>query len=126
MAKDPLSMDESADKTEAAARLRETRRDAQAVRDDLNTAAASADDVLAALRSDLARLSETVASLVAAQAGHAREAVSGAASDIYEYADEHVRGVTEDLSEKIERNPFTAVAIAFGAGMLFSMLNRSR
>ena len=66
---------------------------------------------LAALRQDVARLSETVSELVHHQVADAQE---------------NVRAVRGEIEASIERNPMTAVPIAFGIGMLIGRMNRSR
>jgi ElaB/YqjD/DUF883 family membrane-anchored ribosome-binding protein len=66
---------------------------------------------LAALRQDVARLGETVSELVHHQVADAQE---------------NVRAVRGEIEASIERNPMTAVPIAFGIGMLIGRMNRSR
>jgi ElaB/YqjD/DUF883 family membrane-anchored ribosome-binding protein len=66
---------------------------------------------LAALRQDVGRLAETVSELVQHQMADAQE---------------NVRAVRGEIEASIERNPMTAVLIAFGIGMLIGRMNRSR
>lgn len=88
---------------------------------------------LTQLREDLARLSETVTSLLTSQAGSARESVRAAATDYYDQGRDALRQVedqareyTDELSRTIERNPITAVMTALGVGFVLGLLNRGR
>jgi ElaB/YqjD/DUF883 family membrane-anchored ribosome-binding protein len=76
--------------------------------------ASAAEDLtadLAALRQEVARLAATVSDLVQHQMADAQE---------------NVRAARGQIEASIERNPMTAVLIAFGIGMLISRMNRSR
>jgi ElaB/YqjD/DUF883 family membrane-anchored ribosome-binding protein len=86
---------------------------------------------LAALRADIARLSDTIAGLVRVQAdqagatmrgvvGDARDQLSRAAAD----AQDSARNAAVDLERRIEKNPLTAVLIAAGIGMALGMMSR--
>ena len=66
---------------------------------------------LAALRQEVARLAETVSGLVQHQMADAQE---------------NVRAARSQIEASIERNPMTAVLIAFGIGVLIGRTNRSR
>jgi ElaB/YqjD/DUF883 family membrane-anchored ribosome-binding protein len=80
---------------------------------------------LAALRADIASLSETIAGLMrgrADAAGDARDQLSQAASHVQESA----FGAAADLERRIERDPLTAVLIAAGIGMAIGMMTKSR
>lgn len=88
---------------------------------------------VAALRADIKRLSDTMATLIRGQAdvagaavkgavGDARNQISQAASDVQDSA----FGAAADLERRIEKNPLTAVLIAAGIGMALGMMTRSR
>jgi ElaB/YqjD/DUF883 family membrane-anchored ribosome-binding protein len=88
---------------------------------------------LAALRADIARLSDTMAGLVRAQAGSASAAMKGAVGDARDQlsqaaaeAQDRALGAAADLERRIERNPLTAVLIAAGIGMALGMMSKSR
>ena len=93
----------------------QAREQAQDIGEDLKRARDSAQGDLEELRRDLAKLSETVTSLVSSQAAYARETLS-----------ERARSVSDDIGHTIEQNPFTAVAIALGLGFLCGLTHRSR
>jgi ElaB/YqjD/DUF883 family membrane-anchored ribosome-binding protein len=65
---------------------------------------------LAALRQDVARLAETVSDLVRHQMADAQE---------------NARAAKGQIEASIERNPITAVLIAFCIGMLAGRMNQS-
>src|SRR5262249_50067528 len=88
---------------------------------------------LAALRADLARLTDTVAAILRTQAdttgatvrgavGDARDQLSQAASN----AQDTAFGAAADLERRIERNPLAAVLIAAGIGIVLGMMSKSR
>jgi ElaB/YqjD/DUF883 family membrane-anchored ribosome-binding protein len=97
---------------------------------------------LTALRSDVSKLSETLAHLVAAQAcgasGRVMDAVEGAqqtlagtADALYQSGREaladtsgRLREAGSDFEGTIERNPLTAVLIAASLGLIFGMMGR--
>ena len=86
-----------------------------------------------ALRQDVARLAETMSELVRDQtqaaAGRVSEAVGDARHKIASTAADaqnRVRAASGEIEASIERNPLTAVLVAFGIGMLFGMMSRSR
>jgi ElaB/YqjD/DUF883 family membrane-anchored ribosome-binding protein len=88
---------------------------------------------LAALRADIARLSDTVAAMVRVQADAAGAAVRGAVGDARDQlsqaasnAQDSAFGTAADLERRIERNPLTAVLIAAGIGMALGMMSKSR
>jgi ElaB/YqjD/DUF883 family membrane-anchored ribosome-binding protein len=88
---------------------------------------------LDALRSDIARLSDTMAGLMKAQANSAGAAVRGAVGDAREQlaqaanqAQDSALGAAADLERRIERNPLTAVLIAAGIGLALGMMSKSR
>ena len=88
---------------------------------------------LAALRADIASLSETIAGLMRGHADAAGAAVKGAAGDARDQlsqAASHVQesafGAAADLERRIERDPLTAVLIAAGIGMAIGMMTKSR
>ena len=63
---------------------------------------------LAALRQDVAHLTETLGKLVQHQ------------------TTDRVHAATGEIEASIRRNPLTAVSVAFGIGIAVGMLNRSR
>lgn len=86
---------------------------------------------LAALRQDVARLTETMSELVqdrtrafgsraAAAVGDARDRIASTAAD----AQSRARAVGGDIEAGVERHPLAAVLIAFGVGVAFGMLSR--
>ncbi len=86
-----------------------------------------------ALRQDVARLAETMSELVRDQtqaaAGRVSEAVGDARHKIASTAADaqnRVRAASGEIEASIERNPLMAVLVAFGIGMLFGMMSRSR
>jgi ElaB/YqjD/DUF883 family membrane-anchored ribosome-binding protein len=88
---------------------------------------------LAALRADIARLSDTVAAMVRVQADAAGAAVRGAMGDARDQlsqaasnAQDSAFGAAADLERRIEKNPLTAVLIAAGIGMALGMMSKSR
>lgn len=102
--------------------------------------AKSADEVtgdltadMAALRQDIARLTETVSGLLQ----HRTQAASMAASDAVEGAKEalagsaafvqdRARAASGEIEASIGRHPLTAVMISFAIGMALGMISRSR
>jgi ElaB/YqjD/DUF883 family membrane-anchored ribosome-binding protein len=88
---------------------------------------------LAALRADITRLSDTMASLLKSQANTAGAAVRGAVGDARDQlsqaatqAQDSALGAAADLERRIEKNPLTAVLIAAGIGMVLGMMSKSR
>jgi ElaB/YqjD/DUF883 family membrane-anchored ribosome-binding protein len=88
---------------------------------------------LAALRADIARLSDTMSGLVKTQANSAGAAVRGAMGDARDQlsqaaaqAQDSALGAAAELERKIEKNPLTAVLIAAGIGMALGMMSKSR
>jgi ElaB/YqjD/DUF883 family membrane-anchored ribosome-binding protein len=88
---------------------------------------------LAAIREDVARLAETIGKLFQRQSQAAgvgvSEAVGDARDKIADTAAEArnlTRAASGGLEASVERNPLTAVLIAFGAGIWLGMISRSR
>lgn len=88
---------------------------------------------LAAVRADIARLSDTIAGLMRGQADAAGAAVKGAVGDARDqlsqaasHAQDSAFGVAADLERRIDKNPLTAVLIAAGIGMALGMMSKSR
>jgi len=88
---------------------------------------------LAALRADIARLSETIAGLVRSRADAAGAAVKGATGDARDqlsqavgHAQDSAFGAAADLERRIERDPLTAVLMAAAIGMAIGMMSKSR
>jgi ElaB/YqjD/DUF883 family membrane-anchored ribosome-binding protein len=88
---------------------------------------------VAALRADIARLSDTIAGLMRGQADAAGAAVKGAVGDARDqlsqaasHAQDSAFGVAADLERRIDKNPLTAVLIAAGIGMALGMMSKSR
>ncbi|SDR45420.1 Uncharacterized conserved protein YjbJ, UPF0337 family [Rhizobiales bacterium GAS113] len=82
-----------------------------------------------ALRSDLAKLTQTVSQLVQNQASSTRDFVSdavGTASDniaqTASAAQDQLLSFQGDLEERVKANPIAAIAISFGVGVLFAKL----
>ena len=98
---------------------------------DLTAPDLSAD--LAALRSDIARLSDTVGEIMRIQTDAAAAAVRGAVGDARAQlsqaatqAQDGALGAAAELERRIEKSPLTAVLIAAGVGMALGMMSKSR
>ncbi len=88
---------------------------------------------LAALRADIASLSETIVGLMSGHANATGAAVKGALGDARDqlsqaasHAQDGALGAAADLERRIERDPLTAVLIAAGVGMAIGMMTKSR
>ena len=88
---------------------------------------------LAALRQDVARLSESISALLQSQAQggaqHVSDAVDDAKAKLASTAADvksRVNAAGGEIEASIERNPMTAVLISFGVGMALGMMSRSR
>ena len=88
---------------------------------------------LAALRRDIARLSESVSALLQNSAPGVAEQVSDAVDDAKAKfsstaADvkSRVNGAGGEIEASIERHPLTAMLISFGVGMALGMMTRAR
>ncbi|MCZ8147589.1 MAG: hypothetical protein O9325_07050 [Roseomonas sp.] len=88
---------------------------------------------LAALRQDVARLSESIAALLQSQSQgaaqrvtdaveDARAKLAGTAADVKSLAN----AAGADIEASVARNPLTAMLISFGLGMALGMMSRSR
>jgi ElaB/YqjD/DUF883 family membrane-anchored ribosome-binding protein/uncharacterized protein YjbJ (UPF0337 family) len=107
------------------------------VRDAVSQGAKSAIDGLAnsdfaALRDDLAKLTQTVSQLVQNQAASTRDQVMdvvGAAGDNIAQsavvAQDRLVSLEADFEARIQKNPLSAVAIAVGVGFLVGKMTRS-
>ena len=100
---------------------------------DVEDAAGDLTADFAALRRDVARLTETIGELVQRQTqsvglraseavGEARDRVTNTAAE----AQGQLRSASGEIEASIEHNPMTAVLIAFGVGMSLGVLGRSR
>ena len=88
---------------------------------------------LAALRRDIARLSESVSALLQNSAPGVAEQVSDAVDDAKAKfsstaADvkSRVNGAGGEIEASIERHPLTAMLISFGVGMALGVMTRAR
>jgi len=88
---------------------------------------------LAALRQDVARLSESISALMQNQAHGAAQHVTDAVEDAKARfastaADvkSRVNKAGGEIEASIERNPLTAMLVSFGVGMALGMMSRSR
>jgi ElaB/YqjD/DUF883 family membrane-anchored ribosome-binding protein len=88
---------------------------------------------LAALRQDIARLSESVSALLQNPAPgvtqHVADAVEDAKAKFSSTAAEvksRVNAAGGEIEASIERNPLTAIMISFGVGMALGMMTRAR
>ena len=88
---------------------------------------------LTAIREDIAHLTETISKLVQHQTqaigvrtsdavGDARDKIANTATD----AQDRVRVASGEIEASIERNPLTAVLIAFGIGISVGVISRPR
>lgn len=87
----------------------------------------------ATLRNDLARLTDTVSTLVRNQADNAgatvRTAIGQARETLHSTANQasdRVASLGNEFESLIERNPLTAVLIALGVGVVAGMLTTGR
>jgi ElaB/YqjD/DUF883 family membrane-anchored ribosome-binding protein len=104
-----------------------------AMTENVKGAAGDVAENLAALRNDVARLAETMSELVQHQTQAAGHRVSEAVGDAKDkisstaaVAQNRVRAAGCEIEASIERNPLTAVLIAFGIGMSLGVMRRSR
>jgi ElaB/YqjD/DUF883 family membrane-anchored ribosome-binding protein len=74
------------------------------------------------LRTDISRISEALVGVAREQANHAAAKVRGAAEDGWG----ETKGAAAGVARKIEEQPLTASAIAFGIGMVMGMLLTGR
>jgi len=88
---------------------------------------------LAAIREDVARLAETIGKLLQRETQAAGVGVSEAVGDAKDKvadtaagARDFTRAASGEIEASIERNPLTAVLIAFGVGMWLGLMSRSR
>ena len=88
---------------------------------------------LAAIREDVARLADTIGKLLQRQTGAAGAGVSEAVGDAKDKiantageARDLTHAASGEIEASIERNPFTAVLIAFGVGMWLGLISRPR
>jgi ElaB/YqjD/DUF883 family membrane-anchored ribosome-binding protein len=88
---------------------------------------------LATLRTDIARLSDTILGLMRGGADAAGAAVRGAVGDARRPlsqaasgAQDSAFGAAANLERRIERNPRTAVLIAAAIGIALGMMSKSR
>lgn len=88
---------------------------------------------LAALRQDVARLSESISALLQTQAQGAAQHFSDAVGDAKaKFAStaadvkSRVNAAGGEIEASIERHPLTAVLISFGVGMALGMVSRFR
>jgi ElaB/YqjD/DUF883 family membrane-anchored ribosome-binding protein len=88
---------------------------------------------LAALRQDVAHLTETIGALLQGRAHGAAQHVSEAVDDVAARVASTAAGVTSrvgaaagELEAGIERHPLTAMLISFGIGMALGLMTRAR
>ena len=86
-----------------------------------------------ALRAEIANLTTTVSDIVKSQANSAASQVKAAANDaaatgarVAAQASQTVRSSGAELESYIERNPWNAVLIACGVGLVVGLFSRSR
>jgi ElaB/YqjD/DUF883 family membrane-anchored ribosome-binding protein len=98
----------------------------------VESAAADIGADLASLRTDVAHLAERIGELAQhgkqAARSHLSDAVGvaqGKIGDTAAHAQSQIRAAGGDFEASIERNPLTAVAIAFAVGLGVGVLNRS-
>jgi len=85
------------------------------------------------LRADIAKLTDTVGSLVGQEAEQLKESISSHAQrlaaqgkSLGDQAMREANAYERQAEEVIIRNPFTAVLVAAGIGFLFGMISRNR
>ena len=97
-------------------------------------------DDLTILRDDLGRISNKVTELVRGQSANMREAVEDgrealgdkardwtkAGASALGEAQNRVMHAKSDIETRIERNPFAALLIAAGIGLMFGLITRDR
>ena len=88
---------------------------------------------LAALRSDVAKLTASIAKMVKAEASSTTETVYGAMDVAKQKISERatdakgkIGDVSSELEASIERNPLTAVMIALAAGLVIGLVSRGK
>jgi ElaB/YqjD/DUF883 family membrane-anchored ribosome-binding protein len=88
---------------------------------------------LAALRQDVARLSESVSALLhnpaPGVAQHVSDAVDDSKAKLFSTAADvksRVKAAGGEIEASIERNPLTAIVISFGVGIALGMMTRVR
>jgi len=88
---------------------------------------------LAALRDDISKLSNSVATLVRSQAAVTTDQMLGAVdtarqklSDTASGAQDRVNAFGSDLEATVERNPLAAIAVAMSAGILIGLMTRRK
>lgn len=87
-----------------------------------STTTSTLDADLAMLKDDVARLTDTLSTLVSDGAATARNA----AREGVDTARQKATDAADDLSETIEQNPLTAVLVALGIGYVVGALGRRR
>ncbi len=102
----------------------------------IDTARSASTDIsgdLANLRDDVTKLASSVTQLVQQQASSASETVTRAAHDARDRlsgtmsdAQQKLQSASGELESYVERNPGIALAVAFGLGVAFELMNRSR
>ena len=90
-------------------------------------------DQLAVLRKDLGAIAEQVQTLVQHQAKGSQRLVRTMTEDVSERGQRLMEGAQDqlastygDLEAVVKRNPFTAIAIAAGLGLIAGTLSRHR
>jgi len=88
---------------------------------------------LAALRDDIAKLSNSVTALVRSQAAVTTDQMMGAVdtarqkiADTASGAQDRVNALGSDLEAAVERNPLAAIAVAMSAGVLIGLMTRRK
>jgi len=100
-------------------------------REDVADDAALAGADLETLRQDVIRLSKAVTALVSAQALTAKETVTDKANELYDTglgyvytAEDQMRGMAEEVSTTVRRNPLTSIGVVFGIGYVLGLMRR--
>ncbi len=88
---------------------------------------------LATLRDDVAKLATSMTQLVQQQASSATDTITRATHDARDRlsgtmsdAQQKLQSAGGELESYVERNPGIALAVAFGLGVTFGLMNRSR
>jgi len=88
---------------------------------------------LTALREDIAKLTNSVTTLVRSQAVVTTDQMLGAVdtarqkiSDTAAGAQNRVSAIGSDLESAVERNPLAAIAVAMSAGILIGLMTRRK
>jgi ElaB/YqjD/DUF883 family membrane-anchored ribosome-binding protein len=79
---------------------------------------------LAALRADLARLSETVTGIAGRRSSHMAADIAEGFDEARHYAERTGRSAEKQLETSVAEHPLLAIGLAAGAGLLVGAMSR--